>query len=48
MGLSNCDTVIVKTHQVQLFISGLGKPLCMDVALQWPTTLDVTVVLPRD
>jgi hypothetical protein len=28
MALSCCDTTIMEAHQVQLFIKGLGNPLC--------------------
>jgi hypothetical protein len=47
MALSCRDTAITESHQDQLFIAGLGKPLRTDVALQRPLTLCDTVMLAR-
>jgi hypothetical protein len=47
MALSCRDTTIMEAHQVQLFLSGLGKSLRTDVAMQRPGTMDATVMLVR-
>jgi hypothetical protein len=47
MALSCRDTVITEAHQVQLFLTGLEKPLDTDVALHWPPTLDNAIMLAR-
>jgi hypothetical protein len=47
MALSCRDTVITEAHPVQLFLTGLGKPLRIDVALHRPPTFDDAIMLPR-
>jgi hypothetical protein len=47
MALSCRDTAITEAHQVQLFLTGLGKPLHTDVALHRPPTLDDAIMLAR-
>jgi hypothetical protein len=47
MALSCRDPGITETHQVQLFLAGLGQLLRMDVALQKPSTLDEAIMLAR-
>jgi hypothetical protein len=47
MALSYRDIAIMEAHQVQLFHTGLGKPLRTDVALQRPGMLDNAVMLTR-
>jgi hypothetical protein len=42
--LSCRDMTLSEPQQIQLFITGFGDPLCMDVALQQPSTLDDTVI----
>jgi hypothetical protein len=45
--LSCRDTPLTKAQQIQLFITGLGDPLCTDVALQQPSTLDDAMIFAR-
>jgi hypothetical protein len=47
MALSCYDAGITETHQVQLFMVGLGQPLRMDVALQKPAALDEAIKMAR-
>jgi hypothetical protein len=47
MALSCRDTMITEAHQVQLFLARLRKPLCTDVALHWPPTLDDAIMLAQ-
>jgi hypothetical protein len=47
MALSCRDPATTEVQQVQLFITGLGKPLRTDVALQRPTTLNDAVMFAR-
>jgi hypothetical protein len=47
MALSYRDITIMEAHQVQLFHTGLGKPLRTDVTLQRPGMLDNIVMLTR-
>jgi hypothetical protein len=47
MTLSCRDTTITEAHQVQLFLTGLRKPLPTDVALHQPPTLDDAIMLAR-
>jgi hypothetical protein len=42
--LSNRDTSLTEAQQIQLFIIGLGDPLCTDVTLQQPLSLDDTMI----
>jgi hypothetical protein len=39
-----CDTTLFEPQQIQLFITGLGDPLCTDVVLQQPASLDNVVI----
>jgi hypothetical protein len=43
--LSCKDKTIIEAHQVQLFLVGLGKPLCTDVTLHRSPTLDDVIML---
>jgi hypothetical protein len=45
--LSYSDTTLTKAQQIQLFITGLGDPLCTDVTLQQPSSLDDVVIFTR-
>jgi hypothetical protein len=47
IALSCRDTTLTELQQVQLFITCLGDPLCTDVALQQPATLDNAVIFTR-
>jgi hypothetical protein len=38
------DTTLFEPQQIQLFITGLGDPLCTDVVLQQPASLDNVVI----
>jgi hypothetical protein len=40
MPLSCRDRTVTKLQQIHLFTTRLGKPLCTDVALKQPLTLD--------
>jgi hypothetical protein len=44
IALSYRDTTLSEPQQIQLFITSLGDPLCMDVALQQPSSLDDAVI----
>jgi hypothetical protein len=41
------ETAILERCNVQLFLTGLGKPLHTNVSLQCPVTLDDAVMLAR-
>jgi hypothetical protein len=45
--LSCHDTTLSEPQQIQLFITGFSDPLCMDVVLQQPSTLDDAVIFAR-
>jgi hypothetical protein len=47
MTLSYRDPSIIETHQVQLFMAGLGHSLRTDVTLQKSSTLDEAIMLVR-
>jgi hypothetical protein len=44
--LARCDDLVEK-HQIHIFMAGLGKPLCTDVELKHPATLDDAMALAR-
>jgi hypothetical protein len=47
MALSYCDHTLTEGQQIQLFTTGLGEPLCTDVVLQQPTSLNDVVMFTR-
>jgi hypothetical protein len=47
MALSYRDPSITESQQIQLFITGLGDPLRLDVALQQPSSMDNAVIFAR-
>jgi hypothetical protein len=47
MALSYRDPSITEPHQIQPFITGLGDPLRLDVALQQPSSMDDVVIFTR-
>jgi hypothetical protein len=47
IALSCRDTTLTEPQQVQVFITGLVDPLCTDIALQQPVTLDDDVIFTR-
>jgi hypothetical protein len=47
MTMSCRDPAISEDHQIQLFLTGLGQHLRMNVALQKPATLDDAVTYAR-
>jgi hypothetical protein len=47
MALSCRDPTITEQQQIQLFTTGLGDPLWLDVALQQPTSMDDAVIFTR-
>jgi hypothetical protein len=47
MALSCRDLTITEQQQIQLFTTGLGDPLRLDVALQQPTSMDDAVIFAR-
>jgi hypothetical protein len=47
MALSCRDPSITEPQQIQLFITGLGDPLRLDVALQQPSSMDDVVIFAR-
>jgi hypothetical protein len=47
MALSSRDPSITELQQIQLFISGLGNPLRLDVALQQPSSMDDAIIFAR-
>jgi hypothetical protein len=47
MALSCRDPSITESQQIQLFIIGLGDPLCLDIALQQPPSMDDVVIFTR-
>jgi hypothetical protein len=47
IALSCRDTTLSEPQQIQLFIMGLGDPLCTDVAQQQPASLDDVVIFTR-
>jgi hypothetical protein len=47
MALSCRKLALTEPLQVQLFVVGLGAPLCTDVALLQPQSLDKAIKLPR-
>jgi hypothetical protein len=44
--LARCDDLVEK-HQIHIFTVNLGNPLCTDVELEHPTTLDDAMALAR-
>jgi hypothetical protein len=47
MALSCRDPLITESQQIQLFITGLGDPLRLDVALQQPSSMDTAVIFAQ-
>jgi hypothetical protein len=47
MALSCHSHSITEAQQIQLFVTGLGQPQRMDIALKQPASLDEAVVLAR-
>jgi hypothetical protein len=47
IALSCCDTMLSEPQQIQLYITGLSDPLCTDVALQQPASLDDAVIFTQ-
>jgi hypothetical protein len=47
MVLSCRDPSITEPQQIQLFITGLGDPLHLDVTLQQPSSMDDAVIFAR-
>jgi hypothetical protein len=47
MALSSRDPSITQEQHIQLFVVGLGKPLCTDVALSKLATLDEAIMFIR-
>jgi hypothetical protein len=47
MALSCRDLTLNEGQQIKLFMTGLGKLLCTDVALKQPRSLDAAVMLAR-
>jgi hypothetical protein len=47
MELSYRDPIITEQQQIQLFTSGLGDPLRLDVTLQQPASMDDAIIFAR-
>jgi hypothetical protein len=47
MALSCRHPSITKEHQIQMFMTGLDKPLCTIVKLQRPVSLDEAIMFVR-
>jgi hypothetical protein len=47
MALSCRDPTITEQQQIQLFTTGMGDPLRLDVALQQPASMDDVVIFAR-
>jgi hypothetical protein len=47
MALSCRDPTITEQQQIQLFTTGMGDPLRLDIALQQPVSMDDAVIFAR-